>query len=71
MEKSSIDTLDYLEQRKSEIIFKLTAEVGCSEEKAAEMFNFLTGLVKALKKMHPVKSLNDEYVENAFRNFPF
>jgi len=67
----TISPQQYLEGKKSEILFELTRELGGSEEKAIEVYDFMQNLLKGLKPLRCSKSQTEAYIEKAFREFPF
>jgi hypothetical protein len=62
--------LEYLELNRSEIISQLTQELDNSEEKACQVFDFMTDMIKGLKPLRANKSTTDAYIEETLKNFP-
>lgn len=71
MKKSSNGSLEYLEVNKSDIINQLTEVLDYSEEKACEVFDFMTDMINGMIPLRANKAQTDAYLKEALKNFPF
>jgi hypothetical protein len=66
-----IDPLKYLELKRSEILFKLTNEMDCSEEEADSEYHSLTETVNCLKPLRASRILTKNYLKKILKPISF
>jgi len=64
----AIDPENYLNLKKSDILFKLKYQLGCSDEKAEKTFCFMIKTVAGLKPLRIWLNQTEIYVSNAISN---
>lgn len=65
------DPVKLLEMKKSEILFRFTTEIGCSNDEATAKFDSIVDIINYLKPLRLCKSQTYDYLEETIKPMPY